>query len=240
MATVHDFNPTIIDMAQSCEGSRVAGRLQQEIKASITWKKQQKGKIPLWHSFLGEDPLMSKSQNKFYITAVQNVILTHDRDSAIVNFLPKPPVEVRPSPIHGTGVFAVRDIAAFSYLTIYPCDGLLWQSSDWVQDEEKCRSLIGCGYHADTHEKSISNSQLLPEPPGTGSLIIEGSPALVSNSHFLAHMINDGAQCKRPEATTLYMTVSTRKMNSAFCPVLGAHFPFGTSRLAMSFSPPMG
>ncbi len=37
-------------------------------------------------------------------------------------------------------------------------------------------------------------------------------------------MINDGAQCKRPEATALYDTVSMHKMNSAFFPILGAHF----------------
>ena len=157
---------------------------------------------------------MTQSQHKFYITAVQNVLLAHDRGSAVA----------RPSPIPGTGVFAVRDIPAFSYLTIYPCDGLLWQPSDWSHDEEMCRSMITCGHRADTHEKSLSYRQLLFEPPGTGSLIIEGNPELVCNSHFLAHMINDGAQCKRPEAAALYKTVSMRKMNSAFCPVLGAHF----------------
>ena len=118
----------------------------------------------------------------------------------------------------------MRDIPAFSYLTIYPCDGVLWQSSDWTHDEEMWRSMITCGHRADTHEKSLSFRQLLPCPPGTGSLIIEGNPALVNDPHFLAHMINDGAQCKRPEAAALYKAVSARRMNSAFCPVLGAHF----------------
>ena len=227
MATMHNL-PSIIDLAQSRGGSRVAGRLQQEMNASIAWKKQQ-GKIQLKHPFLMKDPIMSKSitsksQHNFYVAATQNVLLAHDRGSDIVNFLPRSPVEARPSPIHGTGVFAVRDIQAFSYLTLYPCDGLLWQSSDWSHDEEMCRSMITCGHRADTHEKSISYRQLLLEPPGTGSLIIEGDPALVNDPHFLAHMINDGAQCKRPEAAALYNTVSRNKMNCAFCPVLGAHF----------------
>jgi hypothetical protein len=228
IATVHDFLPSVIDLARLSGGSRVADRLQQEMKASIDWKKRQE-KIQQKHPFLVIDSsmnqnIMNQSQHKFYVSAVKSVLLTHDRSSNIVNFLPKPPVEARPSPIHGTGVFAVRDIPAFSYLTIYPCDGVLWQSSDWTHDEGMRRKMITCGHRADTHQKSLSFRQLLPEPPGTGNLIIEGNPALVNDPHFLAHMINDGAQCKRPEAVALYEAVSAHKMNSAFCPILGAHF----------------
>ena len=226
MATVRDFLPSAIDLARAHGGSRVAARLQQEMKASLDWKKQQE-KVRLKHPFLTKGPnasVMNQNQHKFCMAALQNVLLAHDRGSAIVNFLPKPPVEARPSPIHGTGVFAVRDIPAFSYLTIYPCDGVLWQSSDWSQDEEMWKMMITSGHRADTHQKSLAYRQLLPDPPGTGNLIIEGNPALVNNPHFLAHMINDGAQCKRPEAVALYEAVSGHKMNSAFCPIVGAHF----------------
>ena len=37
------------------------------------------------------------------------------------------PVELRPRPVHGRGVFATRDIAAGEPATVYPCHDLLWR-----------------------------------------------------------------------------------------------------------------
>ena len=55
-------------------------------------------------------------------------------------------------------------------------------------------------------------------------LSIVGNPKLFDEPHFLAHIINDGAMCKRPEASAVYEIASLSKANSLFDPVCMAQF----------------
>ena len=58
----------------------------------------------------------------------------------------------------------------------------------------------------------------------TGSLGIVGNPALSKDPHFLAHLINDGAMCKRAEAARVYDVASLTKANSIYDGVHKAQF----------------
>ncbi len=203
---------TIIDLAYLQAGADFAKRLQQEMQASMNWKRQQTEL---------EAPCMNLNADKGYDAllsrTIRDVQLSHSRGSSIVKLLPEPRVEARSSQVHGTGVFAIKDIPAFSYLTTYPCDGILVQRKDEG-------SWDGIGHHGSSYAESLAYRQELPAPHGLYALCIEGNPTLSDDPHFLGHLMNDGAQCKRPEAASVYTAASLQKLNSMFCHVLGAHF----------------
>ena len=136
------------------------------------------------------------------------------RGSDVVTLLPKPPCEIRPSPIHGMGVFATRDIPAESYITMYPADGVSWQPDKWNGPPQVC---LASGWKGTTNSQANAYRQGVDPIPGTRSLAIIGNPALTDDCHFLGHMINDGACCKRKEASKIYEKISNAKANCEMC-----------------------
>jgi hypothetical protein len=118
------------------------------------------------------------------------------------------------------GVFATRDIPAYSYLTMYPCDGVAIQPWDLRHtDIEIC-----LGWEFGSAATKVAYSQLLTPPPRTSNLAIIGNPELKDDAHFLAHLINDSVVCKRAEAGMIYNATSMMKMNSVYDPVFRAQF----------------
>ena len=59
---------------------------------------------------------------------------------------------------------------------------------------------------------------------------ITGNPQLKDDPHFIGHMINDGAACKRKETLATYHQMSLMKANAAFDPFLNAVFSYKTIR----------
>ena len=220
--------PSIVDLARSAAGPAVAARLQRDMKAATAWKIQQqvnkKKVLPtLKHPLLQEDEFENKQQRDTYRAAAYKAISSHGRNSEIVKFLPKASVELRPSPIHGMGVFATKDIEAFSFLSLYPCDGLLWLPEDADWDLINSTAAIRTGWKPTSLEEELTYRQAI-DSLGRGKLFIDANPSVTADPYFLAHMINDGASCKREESAEMYWTISDRKRNSLFCPVLEAHF----------------
>jgi hypothetical protein len=120
------------------------------------------------------------------------------------------------------GVFATQDIPAYSYLTMYPCDGVRWQPKEWLDIPKLAGSMYGTGFSGESTVETIAYSQCLPSPAKTGNLAILGDPKLSGDAHFLAHLINDGAMCKRAEAAAVYLATSKVKANSIYVPELRA------------------
>ena len=136
------------------------------------------------------------------------------RGSEGVALLPDPPCEIRPSLTHGMGVFATRDITAGSYITMYPADGVSWQPSD---HKGSSQHFLANGWKGSSALQRNMYRQELEPIPGTRALAIMGNPAITNDRHFLGHMVNDGACCKRNDAAQIYKTVSAAKANSEMC-----------------------
>ena len=213
---------SIFHLAHLVAGPDAAARLKGEMLPSITW---------------GDSNVLEYADDKHMLAglkmpqnhasihrAVVRSLLPKHRGSDIVAFLPKACCEALPSKIHGLGVFATRDIPAFSYITMYPCDGVKWQPTEWRHDSMLATSCYATGWAGNTREETISYSQNLPPTRKTASVGIMGDPTMSDDPHFLAHIINDGAMCKRPEAVNIYSSASMTKMNSSFDAVLMAQF----------------
>lgn len=92
-------------------------------------------------------------------------------------------IEIRPSPIHGNGLFATRDISKNTLLTFYPAHAIHMRDMvyslkqydtnnfcDKIENESYNRTY---GYEYDDH------------------ITLIGNPAIVNNKFLLGHMIND-------------------------------------------------
>ena len=212
---------SIIDEAMLFGGKDASKRLAAEMKPSIRWLQsydRAQCDVGAHAVAAGEMPL---KYIKVHQPIVQGLLAFH-RGSGIVKVLPEPPCEAQPSKIHGMGVFATRDIPAYSYLTMYPCDGVRWQPKEWLNFPKLADSMYGTGFSGKSTAETIAYSQCLPTPAKTGNLAILGDPKLSGDAHFIAHLINDGAMCKRAETAAVYLAASKVKANSIYDPELRA------------------
>ena len=123
------------------------------------------------------------------------------------------PVELRPSPVHGRGVFATRDIAAGEPVTVYPCHDILWRPEsglNWSVAEPDCWPNPDYGLGADIFGGTVS---------------VVGDPTLTSDPRYLGHMINDGARATGPDGAEVYKTVSRQRRNVAAVWIDGIETP---------------
>ena len=140
------------------------------------------------------------------------------RRSNLRKYLPAPVCEVRPSRIHGLGVFATQDIEPCHYVTIYPCDGATWHSD--ATDDDTCMHF-GWPSAVTWTERHTYQQEVRP-PPGARAMAIYGDPLLHDDPHFVGHMINDGAKCSSFESAEVYEAISERKANCHFISSIGA------------------
>lgn len=134
-------------------------------------------------------------------------------------------VELRPSAVHGSGVFAKKDIAARTLVTFYPGDMVGELNSTSKSDKEATYSVT-------------SNKDKLMRQCGTekGRTFLEkyktnfdatyyliGDPENISDPTYLGHMINDGARSHSFEDQQVYMKIAALKMNVGSVPLEGAH-----------------
>ena len=194
-------------------------QLMQEMKRALCWMKSGKQTIPetRWpvpHS-MEKDKLADSLNRKIMAEAFR-----FNRLSDLQKYLPDPVCEVRPSSIHGLGVFATRNVEAFRYLTVYPCDGASWHpviGRFKMGDNGMC---FGWPQNVSFLERHSYQQEIVP-PAGARAMAIYGDPLLHDNPHFVGHMINDGATCKSPERVEIYDTISNAKANCMFISSFG-------------------
>jgi len=215
---VADKNASIFMLADPA----IALRLAADMLPAMEFKKKSLLKIQAAEAEAKK--LVNNPGQK--LTLVNNSLclrlnLQH-RGSEVVKFLPEPPCEVRPSKIHGHGVFALQDIPAFTYLTMYPCDGFAFTS----MDGEAFMGWFGATPKDDVSYRQNFRIKGLTNLTTLNSLHITGNPQLKDDPHFIGHMINDGATCRRRETMAIYEDMSVMKANAVFDPFLNALFSY--------------
>jgi hypothetical protein len=126
--------------------------------------------------------------------------------------------DIRPSSIHGRGVFALQDLPAESFVTFYPADFVVWKPPNWqgpkavafASDGTADIDFSGFAYLMRDYGLLTSFGSL-----GHGELSIAGDVRLTSNPLYLGHMVNDArgagapnaryASCKEPENAACYI-----------------------------------
>ena len=209
LAKIGSQEEGIRQLARMCGEKAALKRLEKQMKPIFSWIESAKRE--------GDDADLLEVDK--IAATVMKELLPRTRCSGIARILPEAPCEARPSKIHGMGVFATRDIEPYTFITMYPCDG------------------IGCilegmgGYHAwnygwcpEDNAFRSRYSQELPGPPGTWQVDVVGNPDLHDDPHFLGHMINDAAVCKKASHIGVYRAVVQKKSNCMFSPDLCAHF----------------
>jgi hypothetical protein len=191
----------------------------QELRPAIRWLTSNKSR---------KESLLSKLDWLVYPHTDKKLLNLHlkimteasrfHRCSNLRKYLPDPVCEVRPSRIHGLGVFATQDIEACSYVTMYPCDGATWHPNEWDSND----SLHFGWPESVTWVERHSYQQEAPPPPGARAMAIYGDPLLHNDPHFAGHMINDGANCYSEEMVEIYDAVSCRRANCQFIGAVGA------------------
>ena len=134
--------------------------------------------------------------------------LTRNYDVAAAT-LPEPCCKVKPSSVHGLGVFATRDITEGSYVTLYPADDIYFTPT-WGQEDRVVTMNGGL------LPKSVVNSytlKLTGEYKQFAMLGAVGDPRKHDNPHYLGHMLNDSVKLSNPEAAAVYKRISLLREN---------------------------
>ena len=103
---------------------------------------------------------------------------------------------IAPSPVHGFGVFATRDIKAGELVTLYPGDALLLQRTSIATTRVSGEPRVLFGGHVPAGRQEVS---VVEELSGNGyevrvsdTVSIIGDPALGPDAAYAGHFINDG------------------------------------------------
>lgn len=126
-------------------------------------------------------------------------------------------VVARPSPVHGTGVFATRDIQAGELVTLYPADAIvevIGGSMGNCVPSEKLQDF--CNGSAKKMKRVLKNQREYRFNV-TDTVGIVGFPKFDQNPAYLGHMINDGARANSNlRSVPIYVAVTLKKMNCKF------------------------
>ena len=129
---------------------------------------------------------------------------------------------VRPSPVHGLGVFATRNIRQGELITLYPGDAVL----TWKDDRRLTADVsVLFGPHIPKIEqdpaKVLTEESRAYEVLSTETTSIIGNPNLCYDMAYVGHIINDGASCNSPESRDRYNKETSRLRNAEHFSVTG-------------------
>jgi len=130
-------------------------------------------------------------------------------------------VIIKPSKIHGNGLFAKQYIKKGEIITIYPCDILVYfpegdrsklnpviayMFSDELKDNQEVKNTFN------ENKKYYKDYQLVVNE----SYSIMGIPEIYNNPAYLGHFCNDGARGHTVEDKKIYETISVMKSNAYY------------------------
>jgi len=103
------------------------------------------------------------------------------------------PVEVRPSRLHGKGVFTTRDVLPGEPLSLYPPDALTFRriSKGSGPQGVVAKWTVPHGHSAADFKAMAEEYSFNLGTPGTTCVQVVGFPELCDDPAYLAHMAND-------------------------------------------------
>lgn len=145
--------------------------------------------------------------------------------------LPLNNVELKPSKIHGKGVFTIKKILKGQIITMYPADIVSFLTEGRLDgDENKLQNKITMYSYEmiDLKNKNPDISISLKDYDDYKYSIdftnydIYGNPEFDRNPAYLGHFINDSARChKNPKSIPIYYNVTSAKRNCEFENICG-------------------
>ena len=127
------------------------------------------------------------------------------------------PVEARPSPIHGRGVFTTRDVSPGEPLTLYPPDAITYRRCGSGPAEVVMRYEPSPAHRAADLKAVAREYSFHVGSPGTVRVEIVGLPELCGDPAYLGHMANDPVGPAQSEKR--YNELALRRANASFAPV---------------------
>ena len=116
--------------------------------------------------------------------------------------------KVGPSPKHGLGVFATKDIKPFTLITLYPADGAkVWPNPD-LDD-----AYVLWEFEGMTRDVRRVYSSSVPPLLGC-ELEIVGDPSAIKDPIFVGHMCNDACKMTKPEQAEIYEKMTLKGLNA--------------------------
>ncbi|KAK3241485.1 hypothetical protein CYMTET_48753 [Cymbomonas tetramitiformis] len=145
-------------------------------------------------------------------------------------------VEIKDSSLHGSGVFATRDLAENELITFYPGDSLLiWDDADRSPSRD-----VTVIFGAHVPEERRDSRRILGEEARsfeqkanvTTSLV--GDPECLDDTAYIGHMCNDGASCLTGADCEAYTHSSEARANAYHVGLEGCHIATIATREILS------
>lgn len=134
-------------------------------------------------------------------------------------------VEIRPSSVHGRGVFAKKDIPKGTLVTFYPGDMVEHLEKSKVAGDKTEYAVTTTSDSLTKKASTTEGMNYLTRYKVTVSkdYAIIGDPENISDPTYLGHMINDAARSHNPDDMIIYLVVAASKMNVAIMPIEDCH-----------------
>ena len=127
--------------------------------------------------------------------------------------------QVRPSPVHGRGVFATRKLVAGQLITFYPADFYI-KSETPLNERMKGPENLYFKVVKSVEMHSLPHAEAVPILYSEYQITVDQYVDVVAYPHnhsdpcYMGHMINDGATCiDTEESKAAYRASSDKKMN---------------------------
>ena len=150
-----------------------------------------------------------------------------------VSDLPLNRCEVRPSEVHGRGIFATRDIAAGELVTLFPGDAMLtWPDGDLEKRVGGCEIKALFGQHVSNDEQTSAScfvrspsARQYELPTALPEVTLLGDPQRDDDPAYLGHLANDGAAIAFEDEPSrkAYAAASAACANAAHVSLEGLH-----------------
>ncbi len=128
-------------------------------------------------------------------------------------------VEIKPSKIHGNGVFAKKNIKKDELITFYPGDIINYQPNG----DRHIPGHITMAFSSQRFEEKFGNPKSSDDFNNDygydidGNYTIMGCPYFTNDSNYMGHFINDGAKSNSTKKSDeLYNKISYLKQNCRF------------------------
>jgi hypothetical protein len=188
--------------------------------------------LKMLYAMRGGTNLENKPPSKQVTMDTMKQVYDRDRMHFLGLILPFPVdvVELRPSRVHGRGVFAKRKISKNEIVTFYPGDMVSWHANGRHPDDPTYVG-IGMDHEGDglTMSAKVNYEKDRDCYNDYSTMVVPfydviGTPENDKNPAYLGHFINDAAKANKDERSIpIYNAISQAKANVKFMSIHDLH-----------------